>query len=122
MSGYDSDLCWLDGPGFAAWLEENTDLVPERGSCLEKSIQLWRDGAKPSVFTADDLLTPLGRHLSELPDELYVDPPPIGRATPPAVKEEALEALRGGERPASVASRLGVTKVSVYRWRAALVV
>lgn len=54
------------------WLEEHGMKEPERQLGADsRRIRDWRRGGAAYVFTADRILTLLGRSLAELPADLY---------------------------------------------------
>ena len=69
---------WLDGPKFAAWLEDKgiaaNDIDPGHGSAPGK----WRRGAGVSIYKADEILTRFGLHITDLPDDMYRESPKTG--------------------------------------------
>lgn len=66
---------WVDGPRLTTWLDRHIDV----GSLCErdrKLLQRWRNGSAATVWTVDRVLIAYGRHLSELPDSLWLDDKP----------------------------------------------
>jgi hypothetical protein len=92
---------WLNPRGFVRWLIEASVIselpdgrleypwscaedagwgTPEQES-LERRIREWRIDAAPcSIWSADKLLTLLNRHVSELPDSLFIERETNGRS------------------------------------------
>lgn len=109
---------WLDGPGLAAWFREE-GLVPEnekaspQTASVVRAVKRWDAGERASIWSADRWLIYSGRHLSELPDELWLEGP---YHFDDEAKEEALRLL--GEIPLRhVAQRFGVAPATVRYWR-----
>ncbi len=80
------DSFWISGPGFVAWLQGQgllgADVLAHRfGPTYSRLTLKWREGSNIQIWTVDKLLTQLDRHISELPDNLYINPPP--RPRPP---------------------------------------
>jgi hypothetical protein len=85
---------WLDGPGLVAWLNEQRLLYVDEDEAASKRggaagngyftgydaahasfmrrTRDWQSGGIASVYTVDKFLIHHGRHLSELPDDLYI--------------------------------------------------
>jgi hypothetical protein len=63
---------WISGPKFAAWLRErkveNKELPVSRSSQLGQ----WERGENISVWRADRVLTHLGYHLWQLPEDVWL--------------------------------------------------
>jgi len=111
---------WLDGPRFTDWLLENGLNSPavQLDSRLERAFGRWRAGAKASVWIADAMLVALGLHLSELPDDLWVEEPNggAGRLTEWA-KAEILGRLHASEPVRQIAHQLGCSPGTVRHYR-----
>lgn len=124
----------LNGPGFAAWLEET---LPEtvaqhrsiKGSSITRALHRWRDGEQVTVEAADRWLTHFSIPLSWVPDELWEDtrerfrPHPYGghhNAFPLGVRQRAVDRVLDGERPVDVARDLGCTTRTLRGWRQSL--
>jgi DNA invertase Pin-like site-specific DNA recombinase len=112
---------WLDGPRFVVWLEENGlfNVNLQLGSGLERRFRDWRRGAAASVYTADRALVRLGRHLSEIPDDLFTRPPIVSDAAP-ITEEQINEIVRraeAGEAVSDIARAVGVCRATVRRHR-----
>lgn len=119
MSGYDSDLEYLDGPGLAAWLKDNLDLsdLTNTHPALYEQLGTWRRGKRATVWAADTFLITFGRHPSELPADLFL---PARRAKfksiPDEIRRRAIE--RAAETTTEQAAReLGVSERSIRNWR-----
>jgi hypothetical protein len=128
---------YLDGPRLVEWLEAEglvyIDEDDRRSTCGLRSegsyctaydmdgrqsfmrrFSEWRSGSTASVYTVDEFLIARGRHLSELPDDLYVS---HRRATVESgVRSEAVALYAAGVGPREVGRRLGVNESSVDRW------
>jgi len=63
----------VNGPRLVAWLEERDCLLTDSfvGASSARAVRRWREGASPSLWDVDALLTRLDIHLDELPDELH---------------------------------------------------
>lgn len=67
-----TELEWLDGPGVVRWLEE-WDVRPSTLSDnAQRRLQSWKNGTVASVWALDRILTPIGLHISMVPETLYV--------------------------------------------------
>jgi hypothetical protein len=109
---------WLDGNRLVEWLEANGhSLTKPIVGPLECSIRRWRGGAKCSVYQADRLLTKLGVHLHEVPDDLWVDLAPTHERYPRQVKQEAVRRVTVRDEPLkAVARSLGCDPKTVRNW------
>jgi hypothetical protein len=125
---YDSDMEYLDGPGFAAWLEETLELgeLSRTYPALHRRLSGWRNGESATIWSADKFLITFGHHPIEIPDRLFkpnqrktnkIENTGQGRLSP-KVREEALSLVDQGERPADVARKLNITDRSIRRWKA----
>lgn len=75
---------WLDGPRLVCWLEgKGLFSMQLQVGGLARRVSDWKKGTTANVFTADRVLTRLGLHISEIPDELWVDSPLTGRPIEP---------------------------------------
>lgn len=111
---------WLDGPALAAWLRDNGLDHPtyQLGHTLERAVSRWRDGARAYVFVVDAVLTKLGLHLSEIPDELWTDAPQGGASRLDSVKRaELLARLAEGEPVKAIARKVGCSSGTVRHYR-----
>lgn len=63
----------LDGRALAAWIEDHVTDLGAQLNGQTRTVQRWRNGASARIWTVDEVLTALGRHLSELPDEVWID-------------------------------------------------
>jgi hypothetical protein len=85
------------GPRLVAWLREIRVLLPDLGPGdvpVDRAPQLtasqvrrvsdWRRGARASFPVVDALLVHLDRHVSELPDDVWLPASPFGRTREPA--------------------------------------
>ena len=71
-----ADAQWADGPKVAAWVDEHCpERTPERryGMATERRLREWRMGAAAQVWAIDRMLTEMGRHMWELPDDVWLD-------------------------------------------------
>lgn len=106
---------WLNGPGFVRWLEEHCN-VSQLEDNRQRTLRHYRAGAQASLASADRILTALGRHLNELPDELW-DSNRRNARKPHAVKVSALRALADGTPVGQVAREAGVSTSTIRYWR-----
>ena len=75
---------WLKGPGLAAWLERHGLTSPSlQLGHHARRVRDWKHGGTASVQVADEVLVKLGYHLSELPDDLWLErnPNEAGRSS-----------------------------------------
>jgi hypothetical protein len=63
---------WADGPATCAWVLAN--IAPERiTACGVRQLVLnWKDRAKVSVWAVDRVFVPLGLHISQVPEEMWL--------------------------------------------------
>lgn len=67
----------LHGPKFAAWMSEHGIKPDSKDAKASRYVNNWKNGnVHPTLWTADEILTAAGYHVSEVPDNLY-----IGKAT-----------------------------------------
>lgn len=82
-----------DGPKVVAWLEEHVDLYcvsvrDGRGRSITRRMFDWRrPGALAQFDAVDRALTYFGRHISELPDDVWLDHASRGSMTTAPVVE-----------------------------------
>lgn len=108
---------WLDGPRLYEWLKEHGLDHPaiELGREHERAIRHWRDGRRANVYTVDRVLVALGLHLSEVPDDCWVDPPYRGELKPER-RAEILRLIKDeGMAPGTVARLTCVDPRTVRR-------
>ena len=65
------EACYGHGPTIVAWLERDGALSG-LDETDRKLIRRWRSGSDASFWVIDRLLTGLGHHVSELPDETWL--------------------------------------------------
>lgn len=66
----------LHGRPLVAWLKDNGLDCPRQqlNPTLERALSRWRSGGKADVYVVDEVLVCIDVHLSELPDELWIEP------------------------------------------------
>jgi len=106
---------WLDGPLlFEFVMKRAPHIVGNRqgvlGETMSRTMARWRSGERAHYATADRVLTKLGLHLSEIPDEFW-------RWTKSEKKERGLRHLRNGKTPKQVSAWTGVSQVTVRKWQ-----
>ena len=109
---------WLDGPDLYEWILKRCPYIKgDREGILgythSRSMVRWRSGERAHYATADRLLTLLGLHISEIPDEIW-------RWAKRRKKEKGLEHLRNGKSVKQVAQWVGARESTVYNWKAEL--
>lgn len=66
-----------DGPKVVAWLEGHlSKTYPEWkriAPSLDRAARRWASGESPSIWTLDRHLTPLGLHVQDLPEDVWLD-------------------------------------------------
>lgn len=83
-----------DGRRLVKWVEDQElDLTHQHRDSLRK----WKNGENPSVWVVDRLLTLNGRHLWELPDEVWMDGTPPKPGPKPVVDDGEKFCARCGE-------------------------
>ena len=116
---------WLDGPKFVNWLERADDFSGEpHGTAIKRRVTEWRAGAPVSIWSADHLLTRIGLHLSQVPDELWIagrhrTPAPARKVRPTYSKElrEALVArVEAGDSLNELSIATGISERTIQRW------
>jgi hypothetical protein len=62
---------WAHAARVAAWIDRR--IAPERlGACnVGDTISAWRKGGTTSFWTVDSVLTKLGLHVAQLPEEAW---------------------------------------------------
>ncbi len=84
MTVVSEEAFWVSGPGFVAWLKGQGLLTAEclshRYGTYARQTLSWRQGQNIQIWTVDRLLTKLDRHISELPESIYIEPPPSPRS------------------------------------------
>lgn len=63
---------WLDGPELAKFVLEHHGVKARIGEADRGRVSEWAAGSPASVCIADRVLTALGRHLHELPAEVWL--------------------------------------------------
>lgn len=116
---------WLDGPKFVAWLEGATGFTAEpHGASVKRRVTDWKAGAPVSIWKADDLLTHLGLHLSQVPDELWIDgrhrreavakkPRPL---YPTKLRTEVVKRRLSGVALKRLTLETGISEGTIKRW------
>jgi hypothetical protein len=113
-----SDRNWIDGSRLVDWLQERgAQLTRPALGGHERAIRHWREGKACSVYQADRVLTRLGFHLHELPDDFWLDGPPHLESYSAQVKRQAvLRVTVGSEAVKQVARSLGCDPKTVRNW------
>lgn len=111
-----ADRDWLDGPGLLGWLiargARPTEPMIGRKA---RAVRHWREGAAVSVWIADEVLTRLGFHLSELPGDLWRDPPDAAQLTAEG-RRKLGRLLAAGKAPAEAARAVGCSTRTAQRY------
>jgi hypothetical protein len=111
---------WLDGPAFVQWLEDHgMRTMVELTENEQRRVNEWRRGGRANVYTADKVLTRLGRHLWELPDTLWADLQRhgSGHKLSTADKASLRTKLAAGESPTLLAIEFGISRDNVVYHR-----
>jgi DNA-binding NarL/FixJ family response regulator len=113
-------MTWLDGRGFTYWLDSRR---PERLGLLGESTERRLRNARAlsgqlSVHTVDRIVTTLGLHLSDVPDEVWVERRPrrFHPPVPPEERERAVRLRLSGTPATEIARTLGVSDRAVRSW------
>lgn len=106
---------WLDGPMFHDWiLKKAPHIIGDREGILgythSRSMMRWRSGERCHYSTADRLLTQLGLHLTEIPEEIW-------RWARHEEKEKGLAHFRNGKSVKQVAAWFGIRKSTATKWK-----
>ena len=90
-----SERDFLNGPGFADWLEaRDPELYVEGGDSLRRAVNRWKKGAQPNYYEIDrQYLMKLGIYEWEIPDDLWERKKKFKKS---AKRVEAEEMLRQG--------------------------
>jgi len=64
---------WLDGPALVAWIESRWEFNFRQLGGHKVYLREWRAGNAACVYVADRVLLRLGLHLSEVPDDLFLE-------------------------------------------------
>jgi excisionase family DNA binding protein len=108
---------YLDGPKLAAWIDAREDNLESRyGGNIARRVFAWRRGQIADIYVADDILTKMGYHLSELPESFFGFQHP--NETPDEVRVLALELYQSGLPPSKIEERIGVSRSTITKWRA----
>ena len=110
---------WLDGPRVTSWLRENglESLRQFESETLERAYGRWREGARASLYVLDQMLVKLHLHLSDIPDDLWVAPPPCG-PRPLQIRDEVVQLIRRGLGVNAIARQIGCNPKTVRYHRA----
>lgn len=125
---------YCDGPKLMAWLREvephlwesednhgNTGSVTRTlGGRWNRRFYDWDRGSQPDVWTVDKLCVSLGRHLLEIPDDVFLlerrkKRPSVRK--PNIDKAKALDMIVEGYLPTEIAREVGVTAHTVNKWK-----
>lgn len=117
---------WADGPKFVAWLADKGLHIGEHeagGKPLARRIRAWATGEEDaSFYLVDRVLVHFGRHVSEVPDDIWLEQRRnFGRRRGPVDAEVRVAALRmyeGGATAKDVSRRFGVDPRSLRVWAA----
>jgi hypothetical protein len=112
---------YADGPKLAAWLaDEGYTFDKNLHPTEDRAIRYWLKGRAAKLATVDAVLCKVGRHICELPDEVWCEKPLQHRPRIPAgVKEEAIRRLREGSTVEAEARRIGCSPKTVQQWSTA---
>lgn len=95
---------WIQGPGLVVWLESHGLFSPDiQLGFHARRIRHWREGKTADLHTADIVLTKLGLHLSEIPDELWLEEAPKARRYTDKDRKEMARRLGEGQTVTAVA-------------------
>lgn len=108
---------WLDGPKLVEWLgryglERSEHRLSE--DHIER-LRRWGKGGKANVYVVDEILIRLGRHLSELPDSLFLAVTARNGGMAPERREQLLRGLLSGAPLKAIAREVGCA-VSTVRY------
>lgn len=112
---------WIDGPKLVAWLKLRGFQARPHFVKYAHRIEHWQKGGRANVYTVDDLLTRLGYHLSELPEDFWTAPPRYGNETSPEVQDEIARRAVEGEPVRKISAELSVGRKTVERYAKAAV-
>jgi DNA-binding NarL/FixJ family response regulator len=105
---------WLDGPQLVDWLEQHgMETASPHGYSTERAVQRWKKGGRANVYAADQVLTQVGCHLHELPEEMWIDAPLRGPKISGKTREEMLRRLEAGEKIKPLAKELSLSPSTV---------
>ncbi len=109
---------WLSGPGLYSWLLQNgLDHIELQLGYHARMARHWRDGGTAHVYSADAVLCKLGLHLSEIPDELWIEDPRKGRRITPEMCDEIKRRITELGQPIKVVAReVGCDPKTVRRY------
>lgn len=111
---------YLDGPKFLAWLEEADCFEPVVHDMKYRASK-WRHGAAVSVWKADELLTAIGLHISQIPDEIWRLEAPQGkqpkwRRDLSSSKEQVVAEHAAGASTKALSRKTGIPERTIREW------
>jgi hypothetical protein len=117
---------YLDGPKFVAWLEStNPDFTRDMfGPSTQRRLRSWCQGHAASVWSVDELLTGIGLHISQIPEDAWLPGYPRrvtlrksrSRVFSTATKEWVIKRLAEGITFQQIANEVGASERTVRRW------
>ena len=124
---------YCSGPKLMAWLREvEPQLWAENsnggngwvktilGDSWNRRFYAWNRGAQAHVWTVDKLMVALGRHLLEIPEEVWEYKSNKGgnsKFVNNKDKAKALDMIAEGYLPTEIAREVGVTAHTVNKWK-----
>lgn len=113
---------YLDGPCLATWLDEHGMESEERELGFHaRRVREWRAGGSANVYTVDKVLVKLGLHLSQIPEDFWLEdfiPPVTGRphVYSDAFRERAVDLVKQGQSAYMIAKEMGCSRNAVIAW------
>lgn len=112
---------WLSGRKVWEWLDQRVDMrdVQMYHPLAMDTIRKWRNGSTAEIYTVDRVLTKLGLHISELPDDIGCDAPQArkSRYYSRELKREAVKRYAKGEMVTKIADDMNISASVIYSWR-----
>lgn len=105
---------WLDGPALVDWLRlHGLENVKAFGGTVQAAITRWQRGARASVYSVDSLMVRLDLHLSEIPDDIWIDSSRTGQKIDEDQRAELIARLEAGEKVKRLAQEFRVSPSTV---------
>jgi len=108
------------GPKFYEWLIHTDANLEDAnlGPAFARAIDRWKDGDNATLGKVDELCVRVGLHLSQVPEEIWMDRPPRKkfRCSTPETRSEAIARVLAGESNREVAESIGCTPRAVANW------
>jgi len=108
---------YLDGPKLAEYIIRIYPTYYEQlNDSQVRRINAWSNSVAASIWTADEIITRLGGHLSELPEDFTLPPQEPQKPISAKKKAQVIERYRAGEAAAKLGREIDRSASAVVKW------